>query len=63
MWAVRGVVDYFRCNDKIIAFPKKEEAQKVASLIGKHCEIEKVPNDGCWNSISIDDLRKTEETE
>ncbi|NSP11361.1 DUF1642 domain-containing protein, partial [Enterococcus faecalis] len=33
-WAVRGVTDYFRCDEKIIVFKKEEEALEVANLIG-----------------------------
>uniref|UniRef100_UPI001CCFE014 DUF1642 domain-containing protein n=1 Tax=Enterococcus faecalis TaxID=1351 RepID=UPI001CCFE014 len=41
-WAVRGVTDYFRCDEKIIVFKKEEEALEVANLIGINTEVKKM---------------------
>lgn len=60
-WAVRGAIDYFRCDEKIITFTKQEEALEVANLIGVNTELEKMNNIDCSKCISIEELRNKNE--
>ncbi|EOA7249089.1 DUF1642 domain-containing protein [Enterococcus faecalis] len=60
-WAVRGVTDYFRCDEKIIVFKKEEEALEVANLIGINTEVKKMNSIDCSECISIEELRNENE--
>ena len=60
-WAVRGVTDYFRCDEKIIVFKKEEEALEVANLIGINTEVKKMDSIDCSECISIEELRNENE--
>lgn len=40
LYAVKGLTDYFRYDNKVILFNDKQEASDIANKIGECCEIE-----------------------
>lgn len=40
LYAIKGLTDYFRYENKVILFNDKQEALDIANKIGEYCDIE-----------------------
>ncbi|EGO8059223.1 DUF1642 domain-containing protein [Enterococcus faecalis] len=63
LYAVKGLTDYFRYDNKVILFNDKQEALEIANKIGECCEIEEFDYINDLNFILISDLRNDEQTD
>ncbi|EHG5940368.1 DUF1642 domain-containing protein [Enterococcus faecalis] len=63
LYAVKGLTDYFRYDNKVILFNDKQEALEIANKIGECCGIEEFNYINDLNFILISDLRNDEQTD
>ncbi|MET2127301.1 hypothetical protein ABXM42_14545, partial [Enterococcus faecalis] len=63
LYAVKGLTDYFRYDNKVILFNDKQEALEIANKIGECCEIEEFDYINDLNFILISDLRNDGQTD
>ena len=57
LYAVRGLTDYFRLDNKVILFDDKQKALDIANKIGECCEIEVLDRSSDLNFILISEIR------
>ncbi|EOD7456432.1 DUF1642 domain-containing protein [Enterococcus faecalis] len=63
LYAVKGLTDYFRYDNKVILFNDKQEVLEIANKIGECCGIEEFNYINDLNFILISDLRNDEQTD
>ncbi|HDS5859974.1 TPA: DUF1642 domain-containing protein [Escherichia coli] len=63
LYAVKGLTDYFRYDNKVILFNDKQEVLEIANKIGEYCGIEEFNYINDLNFILISDLRNDEQTD
>lgn len=63
LYAVKGLTDYFRYDNKVILFNDKQKVLEIANKIGECCGIEEFNYINDLNFILISDLRNDEQTD